>query len=60
MNTEWEVLLLKSQMSERDILKSSDLSVFDIYFEGNSEAYGNLQNESSILGYPDSYFIGNA
>ena len=44
-----------------DILKSASLSIHERYFHGNSEAYGNLQNEEYPLEDPTiSYFMGDA
>jgi hypothetical protein len=44
-----------------EILKSFPLSIREKYFQGNSEAYGNLQHEESQLENPAiSYFIGDA
>ncbi len=42
-------------------LKSVSLSVHEKYFQGNSEAYGNLQHEEYPLEDPAiSYFMGDA
>ena len=44
-----------------DIVKSVSLSVHEKYFQGNSEAYGNLQHEEYPLEDPAiSYFMGDA
>jgi hypothetical protein len=44
-----------------DLLKSFPLSVHEKYFHGNSEAYGNLQDEESPPEDPAiSYFMGDA
>ncbi len=44
-----------------DIVKSVSLSVHEKYFQGNSEAYGNLQHEEYVLEDPAiSYFMGDA
>lgn len=44
-----------------DILKSFPLSIHEKYFCGNSEAYGNLQDEESHPENPTiSYYMGDA
>ena len=44
-----------------DIFKLTSLSIHEKYFHGNSDAYGNFQDEESPLADPAiSYFMGDA
>jgi hypothetical protein len=55
------IIMLANSRNIMDILKSASLSVHEKYFQGNSEAYGNLQNEEYPLENPAiSYFMGDA
>ena len=55
------IIMLVNTRSIMDIVKSVSLSVHEKYFQGNSEAYGNLQHEEYALeDLAISYFMGDA
>lgn len=57
------IIMLVNTKSIMDIVKSVSLSVHEKYFQGNSEAYGNLQHEEYEYALEDpaiSYFMGDA
>ncbi len=55
------IIMLVNTRSIMDIVKSVSPSVHEKYFQGNSEAYGNLQHEEYVLEDPAiSYFMGDA
>jgi hypothetical protein len=55
------IIMVVNSRNKMDILKSAPLSVHEKYFQGNSEAYGNLQDEESPPEDPAiSCFMGDA
>ena len=55
------VIMLADGRNIMDIVKSASLSVYEKYFQGNSEAYGNLQHEEHPLeNSAIRYFMGDA
>jgi hypothetical protein len=54
-------IIVVNSRNMMDILKSFPLSIHEKYFHGNSEAYGNLQDEEHFPENPTiSYFMGDA
>jgi hypothetical protein len=55
------IIMVVNSRNKMDISKSAHLSIYEKYFQGNSEVYGNLQNEEPSPEDPAiSCFMGDA